>query len=199
MTQDSIHRVVDRNVEELAELRHRARGERVASQRFADAIFRIAGSPPFVVVHLAVFALWIIANTGLLPAAWVWDPYPFVLLATVVGLEAIVLSSLVLAAQNRAQRLAEQNADLDLHINLLAEQEVTRVLARVDAIAKHLGVELPEDGTKVLTQDVAPTRVLQTLADHAEDREHLVVPTPDDTSDASGSSTRSPRSSTSRS
>ena len=176
MPADSIHGVVDRNVEALAKLRQRARGERPASQRIADAIFRIAGSVTFVVVHLALFALWISLNSGVLPEPWIWDPYPYVMLTTVVSLEALCLSSLVLAAQNRAQRLAEQHADLALHINLLAEQEVTRVLARVDAIAKHVGVEVPDDDTHILKQDVAPSRILEALAEHADDQRHVVVP-----------------------
>ena len=176
MKADGIHRVVDRNVAALAELRQRAHGERPASQRIADAISRVAGSVGFVVVHLVAFALWIVANSALLPHAWVWDPYPYVTLTTVVSLEAIVLSSLVLAAQNRAQRLAEQHADLDLHVNLLAEHEITRILTRVDAIAEKLAIHLPDDGGHALKQDLAPSKILQTLADHAEDRRHTVVP-----------------------
>jgi uncharacterized membrane protein len=171
-----IDQLISRNVAAIAELRRRAHGRRTPSQRFADSVFRIAGSTRFVVAHLFGFALWIVVNTSLFVEGGLWDPYPFVMLTTVVSLEAIVLSSLVLASQNRAQRLADQNADLDLHVNLLAEREVTRILQRVDAIAKKLDIEKRPDDIDALEQELAPSKILHALAQEADDDEHMIRP-----------------------
>ena len=49
-------------------------------------------------------------------------------------LEAIFLSTFVLISQNRLGEETERRADLDLHIGLLTEHELTRVLQMLDAI-----------------------------------------------------------------
>jgi uncharacterized membrane protein len=59
----------------------------------------------------------------------------------VVSLEAIFLSTFLLISANRLAKTAEEKADLDLHINLLAEHEISRVLRLVDAIAEKMGIE----------------------------------------------------------
>ena len=177
-----LEELITRNVAIIEELRRRAATRRSSSQRFADAAFRIVGGMRFVVLHLLGFAVWIVLNTGAVPGIPPWDPWPFVGLTTIVSLEAIVLSSLVLASQNRAQRLADQRADLDLQVNLLAEREVTRVLAHVDAIAKKVGAELPPDVTaeaQALQKDVAPSRILGALATAADESQHLIDPDAD--------------------
>ena len=42
----------------------------------------------------------------------------------------------------RQALISDKRADLDLHINLLAEHEITRILTLVDAIADHFGIEV---------------------------------------------------------
>lgn len=59
---------------------------------------------------------------------------------------------------------AAKRADLDLHIGLLAEHEVTKLVTMVSAITNHLGIATEAD-TEVdeLTQDVSPNVVLDTI------------------------------------
>jgi uncharacterized membrane protein len=97
-----------------------------------------------VYVHAIWFGLWIPINLHLTPLP-VFDPYPFGLLTMVVSLEAIFLATFVLISQNRQASVDAQRNDLDLQVDLLAEYEVTRVLALVDAIADHLGLEVAKD------------------------------------------------------
>jgi uncharacterized membrane protein len=56
-------------------------------------------------------------------------------------LKAIFLSTFILINQNRMAAAADKRADLDLQISLLAEHELTKVVAMVDAIADHLGIQ----------------------------------------------------------
>jgi uncharacterized membrane protein len=47
----------------------------------------------------------------------------------------------VLISQNRLSQEIERRADLDLHIRLLTEHELTRVLQMLDAIQRKMGID----------------------------------------------------------
>ena len=50
---------------------------------------------------------------GLAPAHWAFDPYPFPLLAVVLGLEAVLLTSFVLIRQNAIDRKTQSSRPPD--------------------------------------------------------------------------------------
>jgi uncharacterized membrane protein len=80
-----------------------------------------------------------------------------------------MLATFVLISQNRISEIADQRADLDLQINLLAEYEITRVLTLVDAIADHMGLEVGKDPeVDELKSDVSPEIVIEEM----EERKH---------------------------
>ncbi|MFL5472011.1 MAG: DUF1003 domain-containing protein, partial [Gemmatimonadales bacterium] len=120
--------VVDRNIKALLEHRREQEGSRSRQERIADAITRFTGSMRFVYIHLLVFGTWIIINLGWIPGIPRFDR-SFVVLAMLASVEAIFLSTFVLISQNRMAVLADRRADLDLQISLLAEHEVTRLIA----------------------------------------------------------------------
>jgi uncharacterized membrane protein len=92
-----------------------------------------------------------------------WDP-TFVVLAMVASVEAIFVSTFVLITQNRMAAAAEKRAELDLQISLLAEHEVTKVVAMVAAIADHLGISHDAAGeVEELKRNVAPEAVLDAI------------------------------------
>ena len=152
-----------RNIEALR--RRRADEERTAtaSERLAGAITAFTGSMTFAALHLAVFGFWIVANLGWVPAVRPWDE-SFVVLAMIASVEAIFLSTFVLISQNRMAAAADKRADLDLQINLLAEHEVTKVVAMVATISRHLGLDhAVGDETAELERNVAPEAVLDAI------------------------------------
>ena len=71
--------------------------------KIADAITAFAGSMPFVYVHVAVFAGWMLLVER--------SPWPT--LTLVVSLEAIFLSTFVMIGQNRAAMFQQLKADHD--------------------------------------------------------------------------------------
>ena len=155
--------IVQRNIDTIVELRQEVRRSRTTADRIADAITCWSGSMLFVYVHIAWFALWIVVNLHLTPVP-AFDPYPFSLLTMIVSLEAIFLATFVLISQNRQAAIDAQRNDLDLQVDLLAEYEVTRVLALVDAIADHLGLDLSKDPElDDLKQDTAPEDLVQEM------------------------------------
>ncbi len=162
--------VVKRNIRTLLEVRHQIESSRSLQDKFADLITGFSGSMTFVFLHMLWFVVWLVWNLGglqsygLLP----FDPYPFGLLTMIVSLEAIFLSTFVLVSQNRMGAIADQRADLDLHVNLLAEYEVTKLLRIVDEIARHQKVAIRDPELKDLETEVRPEMLLQELHDESK-------------------------------
>ena len=159
----SLSPVLQRNIRALTERRERDQREASLQDRIAGAITRFAGSMTFVFLHAGVFGFWALVNSGLLPVLPKWDE-SFVILGTSASVEAIFLSTFVLISQNRMSAAADKRADLDLQISLLAEHEITRVVALASAIAEKLGIEGADDPHLAeLKQDVAPDAVLDQI------------------------------------
>jgi uncharacterized membrane protein len=160
--QSGLARVLERNIAALIERRRAEVQARSVDERVAQAISDFSGSMLFVYLHLAVVAGWVLINLRLTPLR-PFDP-SFVILACAASVEAIFLSTFVLITQNRMATQAAQRADLDLQISLLAEHEVTRIIAIVTALAERMGVEAARDPELAeLAQDVQPERVLDRL------------------------------------
>ena len=124
----------------------------------ADVIAQFCGSFTFVWVHLIWFGAWIIVNG--LPGLPHFDAYPFTFLTLVVSLEAISLSTFILISQNHDAKISERRNHLDLQINLLSEQENTRMLGLLRAIAQKVGCEIQHDPEiATLAEETSPERV----------------------------------------
>jgi uncharacterized membrane protein len=152
---------LQRNIHALATRRAAEAAAASLQDRVAEKITAFTGSMLFVYLHLVVYAGWILVNIGIVPGLKPFDP-SFVILASEASVEAIFLSTFVLISQNRMQQAADKRADLDLHINLLAEHELTRLAAVVDAIAAKMGVQTPTD-MKDVERDIAPEAVLDEI------------------------------------
>ncbi|MBI5457308.1 DUF1003 domain-containing protein [Candidatus Kaiserbacteria bacterium] len=100
------------------------------------------GTVPFLLANVAVFALWILINLGDIPGIGIFDPYPFNLLTMVVSLEAIVLSVIVLMAQNRQSKMEDIRDQIDTEIDVRAEEEITMLLVMLEKVAQHLQVPM---------------------------------------------------------
>ncbi len=135
----ALSKVIEKNIRTIIHLRTKAAHERSLQGRIADAITSFSGRMIFVYVHIAWFGVWILLNTGWFGLR-AFDPFPYGLLTMIVSLEAIFLSTFVLISQNRIGEETERRADLDLHIGLLTEHELTRVLQMLDVIQDKLGI-----------------------------------------------------------
>ncbi|SFV35546.1 Uncharacterized membrane protein [Devosia crocina] len=154
---------VSRNIDVINAWKRKRAAERSLSDKVADGVSAFAGSMPFVYTHLAVFGFWIVANLNLVPGLRPWDP-TLVVLAMIASVEAIFLSTFVLINQNHMTAASEQRAELDLQVGLLNERETTRLLTLTQAIADHLGVEVPADSeVDQLKQDTQPDAILRAV------------------------------------
>ena len=127
---------------------------RDAQLRIADMITAFAGSMPFVYIHAVAFAVWML----------VLEKSPWPTLTLVVSLEAIFLSAFILISQKREALLSERRAELDLQVNLLSEQENTKVLELLTKIGEKVGVDLANDPeVAALEEATRPEKLLQQI------------------------------------
>jgi uncharacterized membrane protein len=104
------------------------------------AIERVSGffgSPGYFAFGIAFIVLWVLVNAWGSYAGWEHvDEPPFFWLQGIVSSNALLLTIAVLIRQNRMAKLAEHRAHLDLQINLLTEQKVTKILQLVDELRR---------------------------------------------------------------
>ena len=155
--------VVENNIRTLLRLRAQRSRERNLQDRLADGITYLSGRMSFVYFHVIWFAAWIAINTGQIGIK-VFDPYPYGLLTMIVSLEAIFLSTFVLISQNRLSEEADRRADLDLHIGLLSETEMTFALKMLRSIQKKLDIDTDDPAIEDLLMTTNPEDVLAEIA-----------------------------------
>ncbi|HYF16637.1 MAG TPA: DUF1003 domain-containing protein [Ramlibacter sp.] len=150
------------NVQAMRELDDLENAKRGFSDRVADLIARGCGHIAFTLVHMVAFAAWMAWNTW--GASDPPDPYPFTLLTLWVSAEGVFLMSFVLISQNYQARLAERRNQLDLQINLLAEQENSKMLLLLETIARQVGALREEDKeVEVLVQATDPEQLARQI------------------------------------
>ena len=119
-------------------------GKRTLIERITDRIASFSGSILFLVINVLFFTIWILLNSKLF-ADKPYDPFPFVLLTTFVSLEAIILSIFVLISQNRQARISDLRQEVDMQINMIAEEEITKVIHLVAGLYRALQVKVDDD------------------------------------------------------
>ncbi|CAN5325488.1 hypothetical protein BH11MYX1_BH11MYX1_58180 [soil metagenome] len=140
-------------------LRDRADPSRTHVERLADQVASSLGTPGFLGVNLVWFVVW-----------YLWRGHDGVL-SILISLEAIVLTVFVLIAQKHSARLDEMRAELDLEVNLIAEEELTKLLQIVKLLAEKQGIDLSAD--RDLKEMVSPTNV----AEIETELHNLIAPT----------------------
>src|ERR1700712_5130489 len=126
---DSLSSALTRNIRTLEERRAREAVATTRHEKAVEAITSFMGSMPFVYLHMAFYGAWVLVAFGMLPGIPRFD-VSFAGLATTASIEAIFLSTFVLISQNRMAEAADKRADLDLHISLLTEHELTKLTER---------------------------------------------------------------------
>jgi uncharacterized membrane protein len=153
---------VQSNIQAIAEMQEQLEENRNSIDRLADAIANFSGSMSFVLLHVIWFVSWFLWNTGVIAGLKKFDPYPFILLAMIVSVEGVLLSTFVLMKQNRMQHKSDARDHVNLQIDLLAEKEVTKSLRLLRAICKKLEIE--EADIDVELEEMMATTSVDTLA-----------------------------------
>ncbi|HVU02653.1 MAG TPA: DUF1003 domain-containing protein [Polyangiaceae bacterium] len=120
---------------------------RTTVMKVADWISEFSGSLEFLFIHLGIFFVWIVLNSGPLEHVSIggFDPFPFGLLTMVVSLEAIILSVFVLLSQNRQVARDRVRNDIEYQVNLKAELEIAHLHEKVDRLHEMIARVAPSD------------------------------------------------------
>jgi uncharacterized membrane protein len=171
---ESVDDLTKRNIETVMKLEEAAREQRTPTYRIADVIARFCGSMTFVWVHVFWFGGWITFN--MLPGLKHIDPFPFTFLTLIVSLEAIFLSTFILISQNHDSRVSEKRNRLDLQINLLSEQENTKMLTILKQIASRVGADIAHDPhVGVLEEDTHPEKLVEQMDQLTDSESGLAI------------------------
>ena len=162
-----IEKEIASNVAEIIELEQAQRKTRTIAEQLSEVIARFCGSMTFVYVHIAWFGFWIIFND--IPRV-AFDPFPYTFLTLVVSLEAIFLSTFILISQNHDTQLSERRNHLDLQINMLAEQENTKILELLQKIAQKVGINCDPE-LDVLLEPIKPKKLVRQIVKASADEE----------------------------
>lgn len=136
-------------------LKAKADAQRSFPERVADWMTATFGTITFFAVNCLFFLIWLVVNTNIIPGVVPFDPFPFGLLTTIVSLEAIILAIFVLISQNRASKVDDIREETDLHVDVITEQEITKLLELVSMLAQKQGIDLSQD--KRLQEMLKPT------------------------------------------
>jgi uncharacterized membrane protein len=124
---------------ELLEKFDERQSEASRLQRTIERISAFFGSPSYFLFSVVFIAVWIALNSWGAHSGWPHvDEPPFPLLQGLVSSNALLLTIAVLIRQNRMAQIAEHRSHLDLQINLLTEQKVTKVLELVDSAVREI-------------------------------------------------------------
>jgi uncharacterized membrane protein len=139
-------------------------------QRAIERVSAFFGSPAYLLFSIAFIAGWCALNAWGIHAGWRHvDAPPFPWLQGLVSSNALVLTVAVLIRQNRMSIVAEHRSHLDLQINLLAEQKVTKLLQLVDEIHRELkdirdaGVGTAREQIDEMTKPADPHAILDAI------------------------------------
>ena len=135
-----------KNIKTVSEIEAQALSRRTITiaARIGDTIATEAGRMWFILLHVVWFAVWFGLNLRG-NSQFAFDPFPFSLLTMIVSLESIFLSLFILMSQNRSTIQADQRNHLDLQINLLSEDEHTKMIEMLQALCLHHKLAIADD------------------------------------------------------
>lgn len=174
---DALPEHISQQVETIAALHKQAENEAGFHQRAVETVTGFLGRPLFLNLTIGVIALWIAFNIfPQLFGVYRFDPAPFYWLQGAIGLGALLLTIVVLITQNRQARLSERRAQLDLQVNLLAEQKVAKLIALMEELRRDLPSvkDRFDPEAEAMQESADPHAVLKALEEKIDEAAVLV-------------------------
>jgi uncharacterized membrane protein len=159
------------NIQTVADLVARREARLSPGQRFIESLTQSIGRPRFLYINLAFIAVWMLGNSGLYGRPF--DKPPFFWLCTVLAVEAILVTGMVLISQNRQRLEADRRTQLDLQINLLSEQKITKMLSLLEQLVEAQTQAIREDPEVEAMKESADPEVLLTALEFAMEQANV--------------------------
>ncbi len=165
---------LSQNIEAITSIHVQAEQQVSRHQRAVEALTAFLGRPLFLYLIWLAVGVWVLSNLlvrheGHRP----WDPPPFSWLQGVVSFSGLLLTTVVLITQNRQGKRAEKRAHLDLQINLLAEQKITKLIALVEELRRDLPIvhDRHDPQAEAMQASADPHAVLEALEKNLDEQE----------------------------
>ena len=136
---EEIHKRIFRSIKAKAD------AKRTSTEKIADWMTSKFGSSTFLLFNIILFTIWVLINTNIIKIIPPFDPFPFLLLTTIVSLEAIVLAIFVLISQNRTAKVDDLRDETHLQLNLISEKEITKLIKMMALLLERQGIDLSQD------------------------------------------------------
>jgi uncharacterized membrane protein len=161
------------NLELLSQFKDREESQISGFQLAIERVSRFFGSPAYFAFAVLFIAMWIAGNLWGMNHGWRHvDTPPFFLLQGLVSCNALLLTVAVLIRQSRMAQVAEHRAHLDLQINLLTEQKVTKLLQIMDEPRRDLAAlqGRPHEDASEMTKPADTHALMHAIKEKQGDR-----------------------------
>jgi uncharacterized membrane protein len=157
---------ISQNIGSILAFHEREHEKLSPAQRRIEAASRVISRPLYLIVLLVLVVAWMAGNViALRMGARPLDEPPFAWLQGAVALAGLVTATVVLYAQGRQAKLETQRAHLDLQVNLLTEQKVTKLIMLMEELRRDLPMvsDRVDEEVGILQQRTDAAQVLSAL------------------------------------
>jgi uncharacterized membrane protein len=130
----------------------------------------LSGQSNFVALQCAFVLSWVVVNLHLTHQTF--EEYLFPLLAGILALEAVLLTSCVLIRQSVIDRTLERRDHLELQINPFSRGEATKSLRILQRIAKRLNVDDEDCAPDESARETSVNEIARDLREREKKEEH---------------------------
>lgn len=130
---------VNDTIDAVAAMHHTAERRVDWHQRSVERVVSTLGRPASLYAVQGLIIGWLAYNEVAPHEHWTRiDTPPFPWLQGAISTAGLLMGIVILITQNRQGKLAESRAQLDLQVNLLAEQKVAKLIALVEELRRDL-------------------------------------------------------------
>ncbi len=166
MSEAKVPEHVHDNIESLAQLRAEIEDQISPHQKAIEQAAVLLGKPRTLYILLGIALAWTTYNALAPPLGWrQYDEPPFFWLQGAVSLYAAATTTMILIAQTRQSGDAQRSSRLEFHVNLLAEQKATKIIALLEELRRDLpGVQNRTDAVaEEMQKELDPVEVHRVL------------------------------------
>ena len=127
--EDLLHELIDNRISSDSTIDHKQ--TLTFGNKMADKIAESVGSWSFIIIALAIIAIWIVVNSIFKK---LFDPFPFILLNLVLSCTAAIQAPVIMMSQNRQEDKDRIKSKNDYKINLKSELIIQDLHKKMDSL-----------------------------------------------------------------
>jgi uncharacterized membrane protein len=166
--------LVAQNIETVRRLRLEAERKNGSSHQPIERVFEALARPQSIYAIIGLILAWVALNLVLL-----WsdlhplDAPPFYYMDSVLAVLSLLTTVVILIVQARQGKLAEARSELELQVNLLAEQKIAKLIELVEGMRRDSPFmqNLDDAEVEAMKRSSDPEKILQALEGVVADTE----------------------------